>query len=229
MTEYKKKNCYYLMPQKDRLMTVKVFVFGRPGSGKSTACYYITGLAWRKNRFVLRISDYEILWQMFLDDTEHKRFSPTEPYRGFDVLDFSVLDASLKEIERRVRKCLRSKKKNELIIIEFARDEYSKAIALFSRDLLEDAYFLFIEADVETCIQRVYERAARPITTDDNFVSDYVLRNYYYKDNRQYIASQLKVEYGVSKPVEIIDNVSSKQEFAEKVLRFAELIFEEEI
>lgn len=216
-------------------LAVKLFVLGRPGSGKSTASYCIAGFAWQKGWFVIRIRDYEILWQMFQADTKRtdtkpKQFHPTQPpYKGFDVIDFSVLDTALEDVEKRVRMYLPFEQKNELIIIEFARDDYGKALKLFSSDFLQNAYFLFIEADVETCIQRIYERATHPLTADDNFVSDYVLKNYYHKDNRQYILSQLKKEYSIDKQVELIDNMGSQQEFAEKVLRFAKLIFQQEM
>ncbi len=210
-------------------MPVKLFILGRPGSGKSTASYCITGLAWRKGWFVIRISDYKILWEMYQADADHKQFIPTQEYKGFDVLDLSVLDMTLKELERQAQIHPSFEAEKGLVIIEFARDDYEKALKQFSPNFLQDAYFLFIEADVETCIQRIYERATRPLTIDDSFVSDYVLRNYYHKDSREYIASQLEADHKISKLIEIIDNMGSRQDFSEQVQRFAAVMLEREI
>jgi len=209
-------------------MTETVFILGRPGSGKSTATYRIAGSAWNIGWFVIRIRDYEILWQMYQNDTENKQFHSIE-YNGFDVVDFSVLDLALQEVEMRVLECMSPANERGLIIIEFARDDYDKAFKLFHRDIIQNAYFLFIEADVETCIQRIRERVTHPLTADDNFVSDYMLKNYYHKDSKEYIASRLKADYNINKHIEIIDNMGSQQDFTEKVLRFAEKIFEQEI
>ena len=209
-------------------MSVKLFILGRPGSGKSTASYLIAGLAWERGWSVVRIRDYEILWRMYQADTEHKQFYPAR-YNGFDVLDFSVLDTALEEVEKRAQRYTPFEDRYELIIIEFARDDYGEALKLFSRDFLQNAHFLFIETDVEICIERIYKRVTYHLTADDNFVSDYVLRNYYYKDNRQYILSGLRRDYGINKQVELIDNVGSLHEFFDRVRGFAEQMFEQEM
>jgi len=46
-------------------MTVKVFILGRPGSGKSTAARRIAKLVQHKGWSPVRISDYDILYNMF--------------------------------------------------------------------------------------------------------------------------------------------------------------------
>src|SRR6266516_3868031 len=138
-------------------MAIKVFILGRPGSGKSTAARFIAMLAQNKDRSSIRINDYEILYNMFRADTTHKKFLSAE-HNGFKVIDFSVLDAALKEVEKKARIYIPSMKKDDLIIIEFARNDYRKSLKQFKRDFLRDAYFLFIETDIDTCVRRVYER-----------------------------------------------------------------------
>jgi nucleoside-triphosphatase THEP1 len=140
-------------------MAVKIFILGRPGSGKSTAIRHIE--AYLKKDYpgwsVIPFNDYEILQEMFrvekLFPTNRPKFRETE-HGGFDVVDFSVLDTVLKELERQVRG--RCSTKDELIFIEFARDDYSKALEQFSHTFLQDAHFLFLDTDVRTCIQRVH-------------------------------------------------------------------------
>src|SRR5450759_821323 len=163
-------------------MSVKLFILGRPGSGKSAAYRHIQKYVdlyhpeWSTKRF----NDYDILLGMLLHEklytnySEDKRqFSETD-HDGFDVRDFTVLDTALKELEKQVRlRC--SPSKDEIIIIEFARDDYKHALKQFSANFLKDAYFLFIEADIKTCIQRVKNRVKLPQTSDDHFVSEDIL------------------------------------------------------
>src|SRR5713101_5132344 len=108
-------------------MVVKVFILGRPGSGKTTAFHLITELVKCKGWSVTRIREYEILRSMFEVDLEHKRFRPTK-YNGFDVIDFSVLDEALVEVEKEVREHMLSAKKKEFIIVELARGDYHETL-----------------------------------------------------------------------------------------------------
>src|SRR2546421_8366791 len=128
-------------------MALKVFVLGRPGSGKSTATRRILKLVQRKGLSAIRVNDYEILQSWFKQEkfqpcNDHKQFRSTA-YNGFDVTDFSVLNTALEELEKRVWKYIYSAK-NEFILIEFARDDYGKALSFFSKNFLQNAYFLFL-------------------------------------------------------------------------------------
>jgi len=208
-------------------MSVKLFILGRPGSGKATASYHVAATAWSRGWFVLRLKDYEILLHMFQADGGKEKFRARE-YGGFDVRDLSVLDTALEELEEKIRLHLPLEKRHTLLI-EFSRANYSKALELFSPELLQDAYFLFIEADVETCIQRIRERVAHPLTADDFFVSEDILRGYYGEESRAYIASGLQRDFGITKQIEIIDNMGSQREFLENVRRFAEQILDQDM
>ena len=83
-------------------MVVKVFVLGRPGSGKSTSARYIEQEV--RNRFnmkrceIFRICDYDILYQMFRDDVHQTMFRPTD-HGGFDVHNLKAFDIALKTLE----------------------------------------------------------------------------------------------------------------------------------
>src|SRR5215471_15205714 len=110
-------------------MSVKLFILGRPGSGKSTAARHVSKVAHDNGWFAAHIDDYKILYSKFKTDVEHQRFRPTEQ-DGFDVIDSSVLDESLNEMAERVRKMTRHLEKERLIIIEFARGDHRKALKL---------------------------------------------------------------------------------------------------
>src|SRR5689334_6970588 len=118
-------------------MAVKVFILGRPGSGKTTAARHVVKLVQSNNCLARHFNDYEILRAMFHSDYEHKKFRPTE-HNGFDVLDFSVLDTALQDIEKSVQELISSL--DLITTIEFARDDYSKAFKHFSSNFLREAY-----------------------------------------------------------------------------------------
>jgi shikimate kinase len=170
-------------------MLVKLFVLGLPGSGKSTVARYIEMLARDGGWFPSRFNDYYILLEMFRADNEGKRFSSTE-YGGFDIHEHIVFDEGLKELEKVVlKRDTTYDEKNELIIIEFARDDYGRALELLSPAFLQDAFFLFLDTDIPTCIKRIKDRVAHPETEDDHDVSEYIFESYYQNDKRQYLTS----------------------------------------
>lgn len=211
-------------------MAIKVFILGRPGSGKSTAFRHIVKYLEQQDQLwsAIRFNDYEILQEMFRfeelfrHDAANRQFRATK-HAGFDVLDFSVLDIALKELEKQVQRVYSMK--DGLIIIEFARDNYDKALSLFRPNFLQNSYFLFIDADMETCMQRVHDRVAHPKTEDDTFVSEDILRSYYHK---QSIPSNLK-SYGIdSSGVKVVNSRGSEYSFAKKVNQFVDDIIKQE-
>ena len=187
-------------------MLVKLFIIGLPGSGKSTAYrsinQYIEGL--NQGWHVQRINDYDILRAMCEDDVERKKFRWTK-HKGFNVKDFSVLDDALGEARTRIEKH-RSSATNELIVIEFARNDYRKAFQMFGRDILQDAYFLFLEAQKSICSKRLKERITKLHIPDNHYVSISIMRTYYHK-SLQYTPSDLKTDYGINdQNILVIDN-----------------------
>src|SRR5579884_230087 len=145
-------------------MCVKVFVLGRPGSGKSTAARHLIELANRRSFASLFLQDYDILHKMFLNDKNHEHFRPTDR-GGFDVIDFSVLDTVLLQLEEEVED-IQASRSVDMVCIEFARNDYRAALNLFSPLFLRDSYIFFIDSDLEYCIQRVQERVTNPPLPD---------------------------------------------------------------
>ncbi len=200
-------------------MGVKVFILGRPGSGKSTAARYLNHLMRCQDWSVKHFNDYDILLEMFLADTEHKKFRPT-PHNGFDATDFTVFDDALKDLEQRV---LKEIDQVDLVTIEFARDDYRTALKQFSTTFLQNSYFLFLDADIETCLRRVHERVESAETSDDHpSFSDDIFRWYYARDNRQYMAYRLPVELGIRKFVKVIDNRGPLSHFLHSIEQCAD-------
>ena len=171
-----------------RSMGAKVFVLGMPGCGKSTATHYIKSFAQKKGYTVRNFNDYTILRERFEAAPDGPEFRRADN-DGFDIHDFTVLDTSLRELERRVLQ--EEFSENEIITIEFARNDYSHALQQFSLEFLQDSYFLFIQAEKPTCKKRTRKRAEHPVSSDDHFVSDYVFDKYYCERSSDCVSSIL--------------------------------------
>ncbi|TMC15630.1 MAG: hypothetical protein E6J34_21585 [Chloroflexi bacterium] len=201
-------------------MAIKIFVLGRPGSGKSTAARYLKRLLQQQEVHVVHFNDYDILQEMFLADIHHQKFRPTE-HNGFDALDFSVLDDALQELELRVREV---ETMTGVITIEFARDDYARALRLFSPAFLRGAYLLFIDTDLETCLHRVLERVKRAASADDHpSLSEDLFRCYYAYENRLYMSYYARGEFALQQ-VEVVDNAGSLDDFISTIKQFSEAV-----
>jgi thymidylate kinase len=180
-------------------MPVKLFILGLPGSGKSAVARYISakiyaeGQHWAATRF----NDYKILDYMFNQGTA-RRFKPAES-GGFDVLDLKVFDEALQTLEQEVNMYIDSLKpeENKLVLVEFSRNDYEHAFQQFNKSFLEDAYFLYLDTELEKCKQRIRDRVAEPQFEEDHPVSEYIFEAYYYADDGSSIADILAKEYGV--------------------------------
>ncbi len=209
--------------QKVFFMTVKFFILGLPGSGKSTVARYISMCAGERQRSTTHISDYDILYEMFREDIKGQ-FKPAD-FGGFDVLDLTVFDTALKKLEQEVNRLISSAKSDEVVLIEFARNDYYRAFHQFSDQFLQDAYFLYLDAQIDACKRRIRERVANPSTQDDFFVSDYIFTAYYNEDNGQYIPQILERDYKIDRQrVAVIDNNCLLQVTTAQINQFVDII-----
>src|SRR5690349_13617609 len=129
-------------------MSVRVFLLGRPGSGKSSAARIIDMLARDDSWLTHHISDYPFLQDIFFEEQKLstpfkvQQFSPIGPeyLHGFDVVDFSVLNTVLNKMEDRTRELDTDPEMvNKLFLIEFARAHYHHAFQHFSDAFLQNA------------------------------------------------------------------------------------------
>lgn len=209
-------------------MLGKLFLLGPPGCGKSTAFRNIR--TYVQGRHVERINDFEILKYMFDADYQHQRFHPTRKHGGFIVKDFSVFDEALQEANRRIlieeERLLEST--DQLLLIEFSRNDYRKALQHFDLIILQDAYFLLLSANKKICQKRLEERVTDPPTEDNHFVSRTILRDYY-NQALPYLPSDLAVDYHIDPTrVKSINNSGSLDDFEAQVRRFVDAILKQE-
>ncbi|GCE10149.1 AAA family ATPase [Tengunoibacter tsumagoiensis] len=207
-------------------MNIKVFVLGRPGSGKSTVARHLRHFFALHQYTTRHINDYTILQRMFREDVDHKRFLPTAN-NGFDAIDFTVLDQALHEVECEAQQW---SKRCNLLTLEFARDNYRHAFRQFTPAFLRNAYVLFMDADLELCLQRVNQRVACSKNADDHpSFSSTIFRNYYGQDNRAYITGALHTEFHLTNLVQLINNTGPLEDCMAQVERFAQAILEREL
>jgi adenylate kinase family enzyme len=187
-------------------MALKLLVFGLPGGGKSTIAHSLATNVESRNWESFHFSDHVILRDMFLADIEQKQFRQTE-HGGFDVTDIKAFDTALKKLELIIKIHLLNAKQEELVLIEFARNNYRWAFQQFSDTFLQDAYFLYLDVETDICKRRIQERIENPSSEDDG----------------RFIAQILADEHNVEKErVTIIDNNGSLSESLVQVYKFVD-------
>jgi adenylate kinase family enzyme len=194
-------------------MSTKVFILGRPGGGKSTAARFIKDKVKDRGLVIDHLYDYSILYEMFHEDTQG-RFQ-AKPNGNFDIIDPSVYHEALEKLEKVAEQTCA-----QFIIIEFARDDYKEALEHFSPDFLRNAFFLYLDASVETCLDRAHKRASllnpnrHPIRPDEAY------RDYYGKDIGQYMRYQFAKDLQVGNRFKFISNEGSLDVLQEQIDEF---------
>jgi adenylate kinase family enzyme len=205
-------------------MALKLYVFGLPGNGKSTIAHRIVAYLKDKNWESFHFSDHVILEEMFLADTEHKKFKPAE-HGGFDVIDFVVCDIALQELERIINIHILYAQQEKLVLIEFARNDYRRTFQQFSARFLHDAYFLYLDVEANICKRRIQERIENPSSEDDFYVSEDIFNFYYNGDDGRSIPQILASDYGIEEQrVKVIDNNGSLSDSMAQVYKFVDTI-----
>jgi hypothetical protein len=118
-----------------------------------------------------------------------------------------------------------------LFLIEFARNNYSHALQRFGYGLLQDAYLLYINVDIDTCIERIYRRVESG-TQYGHFVSENIMRSYYRNDG--WSGDQLRKNLnllqnrGIHVYTNEIENTGSYQQLIDKIKAIVEVDFLQE-
>jgi adenylate kinase family enzyme len=225
-------------------MLIKLFLLGRPCSGKTTAARHFARLAESKGWFPKHVSDYKFLNHLFQEEEKlvqqakllpadlSRRFKPAkgeeqDMRRGFDVIDFSVLDEVLGSVERKIRRKIEKhqSKPQFLVTAEFARNDYAHAFQQFEPDFLQQTYFIFISTSVETCIERIKAGKNKAGSKRNHLVSEDIMRRYYAPDCKPYFQSELSNDFSVPQEhIKIIDNEMSEGKFLDELWRYVETI-----
>ncbi len=208
-------------------MSVIMFAVGRSGSGKSTAVRHVMQLMEDKKYSTIYVSDYAILRNMSMQNEYQGKFRVNE-YNGFDVLDFSVMDTALDELVKHLI-TLNASQKYDIIFVEFARDTYIKAFrTIASAELLKNAYVLFVEAELNKCIERIYKRVLKYQGPDYHFLSANIMQTYFQQNNLSYFNTEFKKQFDIQEHhLKVICNEATVGELEVEVDDIAKHIFQE--
>ncbi len=160
---------------------VVLFLLGRPGSGKSTIARLLREHF--NEREVLLYDDYAFLSSMAKAErrsgrarTSRARFREllNPGQHGFEILDFSVLKLVLHRVNTSV--CQHLSRSDAVILVEFARDTYlnEHVWQYFSPEVSMSARYIYCDADLDTCIERVGKR--------NQYITPEIMRGYYGQD-----------------------------------------------
>jgi hypothetical protein len=180
-------------------MAIKLFIIGLPGSGKSAVARNIGDYARNKSWTTRCFNDYRILNTMFRYNKQGW-FKPAQ-LQGFNVVDITAFDFALSRLERKIARYTSSVNvgSEEIMLIQFARNDYWRAFKQFDPSFLKEAYFIYLEAKVEVCKQRIRDRVAeQEYPADDYPVSDYIFEKYYHSDDGWDLASNLRNVFGIN-------------------------------
>src|SRR5690348_8608682 len=216
-------------------MIKNMFILGLPGSGKSEAARYIDqffkdksaqaiGSCW----FATHFNDYSILNDMSQHPRESRHFIRYES-GGFDVVNFDAFDTALLDLKEEIEHYLElsGENRDEILVIEFARNDYRRAFNLLGKAFIQDACFIHLSTDVETCKQRIRKRVEDGGHIDDYPISDSIFRTYYHSDDGQELPFFLKQDFEVDESqVLLIDNNASLKEAMNKIAPFLERFME---
>ncbi len=211
-------------------MAIIVFAVGRPGSGKSTIVRQIMKIAEQEKENDLRndfsikhLRDYTILQEMSQKEAHRNKFTKNK-FSGFDVIDFTVLDTALEELEVQIKEDINN---YDIIFVEFARDTYERAFQKFSSSLLKESLFLFVEAKLEICIERIYNRVKDQCGSDHHFLSDEIMQTYYKEDQWSYMNSRFMNQFSIEEQYfKAVYNMDALEKLEGTSKEFAQILFE---
>ncbi len=209
---------------------VKLFVLGRPGTGKSTAGRLMAQTAREHGWRAEHIDDYSILYWMYLNDHADRFHPASAKLDGFEVVDASVLDEALTILHYRVDFALtRVLDRTKLVIIEFARSNYQAALERFGEDFLKESYFLFLSSALEECMKRIEQRARHPVYEGDRYISRRTMEAFYFSDDILATRRMLETTYELDRQrVRIMRNSSTEELFLARVRQFVRSVIHEE-
>src|SRR5947209_6447419 len=165
-----------------------VFILGLPGSGKSTVAHTVEEYVPEhyEGWSVVHISDYNILQRMCYEEHDD-RLRPIGN-NAFNVVDHEAFNSALKRLKDEIREAIKEvSNSNQLIAVEFSRNDYHFALEEFFVELLSEANFIFIKAPISECKFRIENRVKkRNRTQDDHYVSEFIFEKYYKEDRQDY-------------------------------------------
>lgn len=156
-----------------------IFMLGRPGCGKSYLYKNVfIPVIKEKVKEVERMDDFPVLKKLLDEDKDFKRHIRKDG--GFEVTDWSIVDDVLREMDLILKKKERDSK---IIFVEFARDNYRRAVSNFSEYIEKRSILLYIWAPFEVCLKSNIRRFKEGGDPDDHIVPVDLMNTYYRTDD----------------------------------------------
>ncbi|MEW6040746.1 MAG: AAA family ATPase [Elusimicrobiota bacterium] len=188
-----------------------IFLLGRPGCGKSVVYRIASEKLQQKGIKTQRVDDFLTLKKIFDADTEFKKHIRKDG--GFAVTDWSVLDEALVMLNNELKKM---KKPDTVIFVEFARDNYEKAMKNFDSEILSESLIFYVYCTYEECYRRNIDRfeKAKKSGHDDHIVPLHLMETYYRTDDfeKMYLSSPEKLKLLSSAEIIVIDSSITGEE-----------------
>jgi tRNA uridine 5-carbamoylmethylation protein Kti12 len=200
------------------------FLLGRPGCGKSAFYRELERQVFESDRAatIERVDDFPKLWARFrADDTLEeegkqriyvKRIAEGH-YEVIDEAAFEVLlDIALQEVNADV---LQRHRPNHLIVVEFSRSSYVKAMQFFDPGILDHCLAVYMEVSFDLCWVRNLARheAAIADSVDDHLVPREVMEKRYLHDDQDAFVQHMKDQ---DIPVLVVNNEAEGEEHLER-------------
>lgn len=203
-----------------------VFLLGRAGCGKSAIYRHLEQrvLDSRQAWTLERVDDFPKVWAMLQkddaleDEGKQRLHSERIAAGGYILTNLEVLNDILREVSADV---LSRDKPDHMVVLEFARSNYVRAIQSFDRRILARSLVVYVEVSFETCWARNVARHAAALAEggDDHLVSREQMEKLFLGDDQHALIPYLQEQ---NIPVLVINN---ETEGGEHLTRQAEELF----
>ena len=151
-------------------------------------------------------------------------------FGGFEIRQESAANDGLKKLAQEVYDLERNYilTQQMLLLIEFSRPDYLAALSVFNKKLVSGSYFICIQADLPTCLQRNLARVQNGVSNGDNhYVPEQIIRAYY--QDMYAVAEQIKSYYHLmNEQVLVIDSTKPFVQCRQAINDFALSILKRE-
>lgn len=193
-----------------------VFLLGRPGCGKSALYRHLEQRILDSDQATTleRVDDFPKVWAMLQRDDalenegKQRLYSARTDEGGYVLTRHEVLNDILGEVSADL---LSIDKPDHMILLEFARPNYVRALQNFDRRILARSLVVYLEVSFEICWVRNVARheAALAEGGDDHLVCRETMEELYLYDDQHALVRHLQEQ---NIPVLVINNEAEGEE-----------------
>ncbi len=153
----------------------------------------------------MRVDDFPILKEIVEQNVDFKKHVRAEG--GFQITDRSIYDDVLKEVNRRLKEL---RKPGRIIFAEFSRNNYTRALGYFDREVLDRSLLVYIYCPYEVCYDRIVRgfKSGHPEDLDAHMVPTDLMETYYRRDDYEelFLKSEEELKEQAPAPIVVVKN-----------------------